>query len=103
MCGRADCDGAELVAGVESYHPRSQPDLNVRQIAEPTDEVLRHRLGETGTTHEQGDLLGVLGEADDGLAGRVAAADHDNPGISARERLTGSGSVVDACTQEVIN
>ena len=67
------------------------------------DQVARHALGQVVAAVEERHLLGVAGEVDRRLAGRVRAADDDHVLVAARHALAARAAVVDAAAGQLLD
>ena len=77
-------------------HLGAEQDPHVRQPRDLTDQVPGHVLAEIRFADDQADLIGVPGQEDRGLSGRVAAADARHRVAPAQLRLDLRRGVVDA-------
>jgi hypothetical protein len=83
------------VLALRGERDRAGADVDVRQLCELLDQVVRHRLLQRAAD-EHRHPAGVLAEVHRRLAGGVRAADHDHVLVPARSRLGHRRAVVDA-------
>ncbi len=77
-------------------HAGAAEDLDAGVVADLVDQVVRHRGRQVGTPDHDGDRAGEAGQVHGGLAGAVAAADHDDVGALHLAGRGHGGAVVDA-------
>ena len=90
-----------LLAGERvDFDAAHEADLGVG--VDSLDQVVGHRLCEIGAADRDRHGAVALREVDRGLAGGVAAADHDDGGAVADPRLEVRGGVIDARALEAL-
>src|SRR5207237_7204127 len=95
-------DPLEVTAALDGPHLGVGQYLDARVGLDALDQVARHAAGQVGAPDGDGHAAGLAGQVEGGLAGRVAAADHDDVDVATRSRLEFGRRVVDARSFEPI-
>jgi len=77
-------------------------DADVGLVVDLLDEVLRHGLGETGSSNDHDDFRGVAGVEDGGLAGGVTSPDDEDATAGDGDSVEAGGTVEDTSAEEFV-